>query len=155
MVARTKIARQLMLLAASVGLLITLAGPTPVMAASPSSAPPATFAATCAGNNPVASFLLLRPWDDCIRDKDSGVPRITSLESVWLIAAVVIEDVIKISGYVAVGFILWGAIKYIKSQGDSNELSQAKQIIINAVTGLVIVLVAVAMVQLVAGTFSS
>ncbi|HSW80939.1 MAG TPA: hypothetical protein VLG40_00955 [Candidatus Saccharimonas sp.] len=99
------------------------------------------------------TFLELKPWDACLQHDGHGVPQITSLDDIWRVAVIVIETMIKIAAYLAVGFIIWGGIKYLKSQGDPGELNVARQIITNAVIGLVIAFVGVAMIQLVAGTF--
>jgi hypothetical protein len=115
-------------------------------------APYTTFAATCRGG--VAAFLGFRAWDACLEHDAKGVPQITKLNDFWLIVLVIVEDIIKAAGYVAVGFIVWGGVKYTKSQGESGELQQARQIIHNALFGLVIVVIAIAIVTFITGAFN-
>lgn len=64
-----------------------------------------------------------------------------------------LEILIQAVAYAAVGFVLWGGFKYMKSQGDPGKISEAKTAIINAVTGLGIALASVAIVEFVQGRF--
>lgn len=105
------------------------------------------------GGGGVAGFLGFRSWDACLEKDSSGAPIIRALEDVWKIAVIIVEFFIKVSGYLAAGFIIWGGIKYLKSQGEPGETAQARQIINNALMGLIICLLAVAIVQFIAGTF--
>lgn len=99
------------------------------------------------------SFLGFRSWDACLEKDSKGVPQIKSLEDVGKIAMTVVEFLIKVSGYIAVGFIVWGGIKYLKSQGDPGETTQARQIITNALMGLVLCMLGVAIIQFIVGIF--
>lgn len=101
----------------------------------------------------LSSFLGLRSWDACLTKDSKGVPQIKSIEDVGKIAMLVVEFLIKISGYIAVGFIVWGGIKYLKSQGDPGETTQARQIITNALMGLVLCMLGVAIIQFIVGIF--
>jgi hypothetical protein len=114
--------------------------------------PPSGGAGGCGGAG-VAGFLGFRSWDACLEKDSSGAPIIRALEDVWKIAIIVVEFFIKISGYLAAGFIIFGGIKYVKSQGEPGETAQARQIINNALMGLIICLLSVAIVQFIAGTF--
>lgn len=109
-------------------------------------------AATCAAG--VAEFLLLRTWDACLQHDSFGVPQFTELNDIWLVALVLIEDGIKAAGYVAVGFVFWGGIKYIKGQGDPGQLREAREVIYNALFGFVLALLSVAIVQFVSGAIT-
>lgn len=62
-----------------------------------------------------------------------------------------IQALILAVAYVAVGFVIWGGFKYMKSQGDPGKISEAKTAIVNAVTGLGIALASVAIVEFVQG----
>ncbi len=59
--------------------------------------------------------------------------------------------VLMIAGAVAVIFIVLGGIKYSTSQGDSSATAQAKEMIIYSLVGLVVVIMAFMIVQLVVG----
>jgi hypothetical protein len=106
----------------------------------------------CTGD--LASFLGLKNWDACLEKDGNGVPQFKDLSDLWRIAIVIVEDIIKIGGYLAVGYLIWGGFKYIKSQGEPGELTQSRTIITNSLLGLVIVLISVAIVQFIAGTFT-
>lgn len=116
------------------------------------SAPLTTVAATCRGG--VAAFLGFRSWDACLPLDAKGVPQITQLNDFWLIVLVIVEDILKASAYLAVGFIIWGGVKYTKSQGDPGETQQARQIIHNALFGLIVVVIAISMVTFITGAFN-
>lgn len=53
--------------------------------------------------------------------------------------------------YITVGFIIWGGFKYMTSNGDASGIAGAKKMILNAVIGLVIAMLAIAIVTLVSG----
>lgn len=57
--------------------------------------------------------------------------------------------VLGIVGAIAVLFIIYGGFRYITAQGNSQQMDTAKNIIIKAIIGLVIVVVAYVIVQVV------
>src|SRR5688572_3576731 len=124
------------------GALVSVGFAAPTLAAAP--APAGIMAAECRGG--VAGFLGFRAWHACLPLNRNGDPQITGLFDVWLIALVVLEDAIKAGAYVSAGFIIWGGVKYTKSQGDPGETQQARQIIHNALFGLVLTLLSVSIV---------
>lgn len=63
-----------------------------------------------------------------------------------LVGLGVLDIVLRLAGLVAVGFVVWGGIQFITSQGDPEGVKQARQTIINALIGLVIALLATAAV---------
>lgn len=136
------------LVAALLAVSVSLSAAAPAAAASP-----LQFMGACAGG--VADVIGLQSWDACLQHDANGVPQLKALSDIWLIAFPVIEDAIKIGGYVAAGFIIWAGVKYLKSQGDPGQVNEARQIIHNAVIGLILTLISVAIVQFVAGRFTS
>ena len=70
---------------------------------------------------------------------------------IWTIILNVIETMLQLVGYIAVGFIIRGGFKYITSNGDPGEMAKAKKIIMDAIIGLVISIMSVAAVNLIAG----
>lgn len=62
---------------------------------------------------------------------------------------VVTNWVLGIVGAVAVLFIIYGGFRYITAQGNSQQMDTAKNIIIKAIIGLVIVVVAYVIVNVV------
>lgn len=119
--------------------------PVGAMAAVPHQA--TQFAACGTG---IANFLGLETWYGCLQKKYNGEIKITTFNDIWLVVLPLLEDFIRVGGYIAVGFIIWGGIKYTKSQGNSNETSAARDIIRNAIIGLIWVLLSVAVVEFVA-----
>lgn len=75
------------------------------------------------------------------------------INGIWVIVTNIVEIVIQIVGYAAVGFIIYGGFKYITSQGEASGITQAKDTITRAVVGLVISIVSVLVLNLVVGIF--
>jgi hypothetical protein len=84
--------------------------------------------------------------DDC-----SNAPTATN-ESVNSTVALVINIFSWIVGVISVIMIIWGGFKYITSGGDSNNVTAAKNTILYAIIGLVIVALAQVIVRFVIGT---
>lgn len=61
----------------------------------------------------------------------------------------ILSGVFGIAGAVAVVFIILGGIKYSISQGNAGDLQKAKDMIVYSLVGLVFVMMAFAIVQLV------
>lgn len=61
--------------------------------------------------------------------------------------------VLALAGALAVVFIVFGGIKYMLSQGDQNRVKQAKDTILYAAIGIVIVIVSFMLVNFVIGKF--
>lgn len=68
---------------------------------------------------------------------------------IWHIVINVIDILIMAIGYISVGFILYGGFQYLTSAGNAENIKKGKTTIINAVIGLVLSLVAVAIINLV------
>lgn len=58
--------------------------------------------------------------------------------------------VLGIVGLIAVLFLVWGGFQYITSAGDEEKVEKAKGTMINALIGVVVVLLAYALVRIVA-----
>ena len=63
----------------------------------------------------------------------------------------VLAWVLSIAGLAAVGVIIYGGIKYLTAQGDPGKTKQASQIIAYAVIGLIVVMLAGAIVAFATG----
>lgn len=70
---------------------------------------------------------------------------------IWTIVLNVIEMMLQLVGYIAVGYIIRGGFKYITSNGDPGEMAKAKKIIMDAIIGLIISIMSVAIVNLISG----
>lgn len=58
-----------------------------------------------------------------------------------LIALAIFDDLIRIAGLIAVGFVIWGGIQYVTSQGAPDATKKALSTIINALIGLAVALI--------------
>lgn len=96
-----------------------------------------------------ATKLVFVPWYkylDCTNGSpDTGGMKIADV--VAKIAVAIIELLTRLAGLVAVGFIVYGSIQYITSQGEPEGLKNAKSTIANALIGFIIVVVAVSLIQ--------
>lgn len=85
-------------------------------------------------------------------DLDSGIDWAAASGRV---AIAVVEILIRISTLVAVGFVMYGGFRYITSQGEPENTKSARQTIQNAIIGLIVTLVATAVVAFITNTFIS
>lgn len=74
------------------------------------------------------------------------------IEDMWIVAMNLVQWVIVTGGYVAVYFIISGGIRFITANGDPNQITSAKNAVLYSVIGLIVVLVAVAIVRTVQGS---
>lgn len=88
----------------------------------------------------------------------NGVCSVTSFKfpgDITLIALAIAEILLRLTGYVAVGFIMYGGIKYVMSQGEPDGVQQAQNTIVNASIGLVIAIFSTAIVAYVGHVFGA
>ena len=64
-----------------------------------------------------------------------------------LVLLAVVDDLLRIAGIVAVGFVVYGAIQYIASQGSPDATAKAQSTVLNALIGLAIAIAAIAFVS--------
>ena len=112
---------------------------------------PAWLSLFAAGQCPDKTFLGLLPWYHYLPlNANCEIQNFTILgtnSSIILILLAIIDDLLRIAGLVAFGFIIYGGIRYITSQGSPDQTSKAMSTILNAVGGLVIALVAIGVVS--------
>lgn len=130
-----------------VALFMFLVATTPVTA---SAMPLTQFGAPCT-NQPI--LLTIPSWYRGLQC-DGKQPQITELNNIWVIALNVVEALIAVTAYVAVGYIIWAGFKYMKSRGDPGQLTEAKNAITEAVIGLGIALASTAIVLFIRGIFN-
>lgn len=113
------------------------------------------FAATCKGGG-LFGFPTWYAYLPGTTDPNSGLcsPKLTGLNSIWLIAAAVIEIMLRVAALVAVAFVIYGGIGYITSQGEPEATGKAKSTLVNALVGLAIAVMAAAIVTFIAGSIS-
>ena len=75
------------------------------------------------------------------------LPTSGGTSDVALILLAIVDDLLRVAALVAIGFVFYGAIKYITSQGNSDGTSKAQGTVINALIGLAISVIAVAAVS--------
>ncbi len=73
---------------------------------------------------------------------------------ILLVGLSVIDILLRIAALVAVGFVIYGGIRYITSQGSPDGTKGAQNTIINAVAGLAITMVAAAFVAFIGNTIT-
>ena len=110
----------------------------------------ATVPANCS-----SSFFTLEPWYQYL-SVDPKTCDVTNFNSTnilggsspfLLIGLAILDDLIKIAALVAVGFVVYGGIQYVTSQGAPDATKKAQQTIINALVGVVLSIVAASIVS--------
>lgn len=132
-------------------LLVALLGPIAMNAA------PA-YAAACPGGSPLG-FPKWYKYLSCEKSTNSDgtvayTPSLANINDVWLIAAAILELLLRIAALAAIGFVIWGGVQYIISQGEPDKMSKARGTILNALIGLVIAVTSASIVAFIAGRFS-
>lgn len=118
-----------------------------------------THAAPC---QPGGSFLGLPTWykylegqqvDDEATGASNCQPTLQGANDIWKVVAAVLEMLLRVASLVAIGFVVYGGITYIVSQGSPDKTKEALKTIISALVGLVISIIAAAVVGFIAGRF--
>lgn len=110
------------------------------------------FAAACTQSSP--GFLDFPTWykylpNETVAGKCSPIIDISDASSIGKIILAVVEILLRIGGLVAVGFVIYGGIQYILSQGDPQKAVSARHAVINALVGMVIAAMSTFIVQLI------
>ena len=119
-------------------------------------APPALLAAPVSAACSDAGVLGITPWYRGLQKEVQGSCQIKSPANgevgkfVTTIVLNVLQAGFTIAAYVAIFFIIKGGFLYIVSAGSSQGMEDGKKTITNAVIGLVIVLLAVAIINTIA-----
>jgi hypothetical protein len=114
------------------------------------------FAAACSPGEGVPDFI--PTWYKYLEGRtENGVcsPQVSVPESITPILLAIFELVLFIGGLVAVGFIIYGGIQYIISQGEPDRIKNARTTIVNAIIGLVIAMLSASIVNLIARNIGS
>jgi hypothetical protein len=100
-----------------------------------------------------ARFLTIPAWYRGLTEESGGECNIKKPDNmsqfVWKIALNITEMLLHLIGYLTVGFIIYGGFKYMVSAGSSDGMAKAKTTITNAVIGLILSIVSIAIVNLV------
>lgn len=81
-------------------------------------------------------------------------PRLTGLNDIWLIALAITSILLRVAILAAIAFTLFSGIKYAAARGNPDKLQSARNTLFDAITGLIIAIVAAAVVGFVAGRFN-
>lgn len=72
----------------------------------------------------------------------------------FIIVLNIIEIALRLIGFAAVGFVIYGGFKYLTSAGSADRVTSGRKIIQNALIGLVISFFSVAIVNLIASNIN-
>lgn len=112
---------------------------------------PATSMAACTNG----TLLTLPAWYRGLQNDDCSIMSPTAAGGIgpfiWKIVLNIIDILLNLTAYVAVGYIIFGGFKYMLASGSSDGIAKAKSTIMNAVIGLVISIAAIAIVNLISG----
>lgn len=98
-----------------------------------------------------SQILTLPCWYRGLPADVNGQPKINEVKNLTIIGANVLDMMLQLIGYIAVGFIIWGGFQFMLSDGDPGKAASARKTIINACAGLLLALASVAIVNFVAG----
>lgn len=113
-------------------------------------ATPQTTYAACS-----TTLLTFPAWYKGIVDGSCNIMSPTAVGGIgnfiWIIALNVIDLILQLVAYIAIGFIIFGGYKYMISAGSPDGMVKARKTITNAVVGLLISIFSVAIVKVIAG----
>lgn len=104
------------------------------------------FGATCTGGD----FMGFPKWYKYLGGQGSGAecaPVLTHINDVWLILLAVVEILLRVAAIAAIIFIVYAGIRYITARGNSDKITSARIAIQDALIGLVITIMAIALVS--------
>lgn len=110
------------------------------------------FAKACDGG----SFFGLPKWYKYLDGQGSGVncsPVLGGINDLWLVLLAIIEILLRVAILVAIGFMLYGGIKFITSRGNPDKINTARNTVQDSLVGIVIAVAATAIVSFIAGRF--
>jgi hypothetical protein len=79
------------------------------------------------------------------QDKPNDCNR--SASDLPLVLLAIVDDLLRITGMVAVAFVIYGSIKYTTSQGNPDATSEAQTTVVNALLGMAIAMISVLIVS--------
>jgi len=93
---------------------------------------------------------------DCViagpGDKPDGASKALDLSGfIWRVALNIIEIGIRIIGFIAFGFIIYGGFQFLTGGSNPAQIEKARKTLFNAVIGLIISFGAVAIINLIFG----
>ena len=103
------------------------------------------------------NFFGFPSWNEYLHTHDDRqcAPHLTGINDIWLIGLALIEILLRIAVLAAIFFVLYAGIKYSASRGNPDKAQSAKNTLTDALTGLIIAVVAAAVVGFIAGRFTT
>lgn len=101
---------------------------------------------TCKGGD----FFGFPTWYKYLDGTGTGAdcnPVITSINDIWLIVLAIIEILIRLAAIAAIVYIVYGGIRLTASRGNPDKIASARTAIIDAIVGLLIAIIAIALVN--------
>ena len=112
------------------------------------------FAAGCDNN-----FFGFPTWHKYLSEENSPgyacTKKLNSLSDIWLIALAMAEILLRVVIFIAIIYVLIGGFKYITSRSNPEKTQSAKNTVLDALIGLVIAIVATAVIAFIAGRFKA
>lgn len=121
---------------------------------------PTEIAAQCS-----REFLGLKPWfaylpDEAFRQGTCEIENFSLLGNggtgshIGYVMLAVADDLIRVAALIAVAFVVVGGIQFVASQGDPEKAKRARQTILNAVIGVIVAVLAAALVSYIGGSLT-
>ena len=114
-------------------------------------AQPAATTGGGGGSGCESGFLGFPPWYRGLTTGGCDIVSPTDVGGIgpfiWTIVVNIVEILLMLAGYAAVAFIIYGGFKYMTSTGSPESMVSARKTIMNAVIGLVISVVAIAVIR--------
>jgi hypothetical protein len=116
--------------------------------------PDADFYGSQATTNPGESKCDIKCFN--VLDQGSGQNDCGKSESdMPLVLLAIIDDLLRITGLVALGYIIYGAFQFVTSQGNSEGAAKARTTVINALIGMAIATLAIGAVSYIGNALGS
>lgn len=112
---------------------------------------PLTQVAVCSSG--AANFFGFQPWYACLPKNSDGTPKLTKLTDVFLIIFPVVDWIMKAAVFVAAGVMFMQLFKIATSRGNASQYGTAIGGVRDAIIGLVITVLSVAILNFVSGAF--
>jgi Type IV secretion system pilin len=104
-------------------------------------------AKSCTPGASAAFFQPIPTWYHYLElDENCEVKKFDIPGDINKVAIAVIEILLRVSGIIAFGYVVFGGFKYVLSRGNSSETAKARQTIIDAVIGIAITSIATVLV---------
>ncbi|OGL30667.1 hypothetical protein A3F37_03525 [Candidatus Saccharibacteria bacterium RIFCSPHIGHO2_12_FULL_41_12] len=100
------------------------------------------------------SFFAFPTWYKYLEvDTNYCNPKIDNINDIWLIMLAIVEILIRLGVILAIIFIIYGGVSLIMARGIPEKVNSARDMIIDAITGLVIGLVAITLISFLGKSF--